>query len=286
MHSVNSCCGESEADAGHLRLGRTRRSTRRPWVAPQGDPGRRAGERLDDRESRVSVSLGDRNRAGDRRARPARERCARGRATGRVGRDPEPARQRHRGGSWRCWKHRGPCVDRGSDRGCGCTPPCWRTGPGNGAPRGVARCRVTPAAHRTRRPCLLRRCRTHALPQPTSRRIEDGPNRVTQAKAPSRRLKPNRALEVGERNPFTFPSPDKQARRSSLLRLDSLRAVAPAGGHVARAVMRAITHVEGKPMRSSRRRTPASRQQRSSRSRPATCSFLCEKQQWFVHEPH
>ena len=159
-----------------------------------------------------SVSLGDRNRAGDRRARPARERCARGRATGRVGRDPEPARQRHRGGSWRCGKHRG-LAWIAAVIAAAVALPRWRTGPGNGAPRGVARCRVTPAAHRTGRPCLLRRCRTHALPGPTSRRIRDGPNRVTQAKARSRRLKPNRALEVGERNPFTFPSPEERASR-------------------------------------------------------------------------
>ena len=45
---------------------------------------------------------------------------------------------------------------------------------------------------------------------------------------------------------------DNQAHRSSPLRLDSLRAVARATGHVARALMRAITHVEGKPTRSSR----------------------------------
>ena len=46
---------------------------------------------------------------------------------------------------------------------------------------------------------------------------------------------------------------DKQTRRSSLLRLDSVRAVARAAGHVARVLMRAITHVEGKAIRSSRR---------------------------------
>ena len=46
---------------------------------------------------------------------------------------------------------------------------------------------------------------------------------------------------------------DKQTRRSSLLRLDSVRAVARAAGHVARVLMRAIPHVEGKAIRSSRR---------------------------------
>jgi hypothetical protein len=46
---------------------------------------------------------------------------------------------------------------------------------------------------------------------------------------------------------------DEQACRSSLLLLDRVRAVARAAPHVALAAMRAITHVVGKAIRSSRR---------------------------------
>ena len=67
---------------------------------------------------------------GHRRARPARERCARRRATGRIGRHSEPARQRHRRGIQRRRVRRGAGLGHRGDRRRGSDPPRRRARPG------------------------------------------------------------------------------------------------------------------------------------------------------------
>ena len=64
--------------------------------------------------------------------------------------------------------------------GRGCGPPRRRARPGSGPARAVADRDLAPAAHRTHRPCLLRRCRPADLPRPARQRSEDGPGPVAQ----------------------------------------------------------------------------------------------------------